>query len=385
MPDERYDTIDDVFDRLGHDARVQPIEDELMDVKTTEGLAAARDLINRSIHDGLVTASDLARCTGAKSTAISALRNDKWKGSPGTQCTLASQLCKAINQIVRQRQADVSRIDGFVRTGVAEAIFAMKEYAVKRRMMVAFVIPAGCGKTMALEAIAEDTPGSILLTVKRARTSIKSFLQMWARALGIDERGRAEDLQDLIIARLMRSDRLTLIDEAHKLQVQTLDAIREIWDETRVPIVFSGTPSFKSTLTSQRVGTIQRELLDQLYSRIGMFRDLSEMASDRQDDPGMLVTIADIQKLFARGRVRLSKDGADFLMKLANTPAAGGLRVCRDLVQIVIDLYEPNVITAELLQQALATRVGTREAGFLININLSEPALEPEPQQAAAG
>jgi DNA transposition AAA+ family ATPase len=383
MMDETFDNVRDVFDRLWQDARVQPLEDDLMDVKTTEGLSASRDFVNRTITDGMVSAADLARRTNIKASAISAFRNDKWKGSAGTQCTVASTLCKAINGIIRQKQADATKIDGFVRTRVAEQIFALTEYARKRRMIAAFVIPAGHGKSTALQAVAEDVPGAVLLTVTRARASAKSFLQLFARALGLDEQGRAEDIQDRIVNRLVGSDRLVLIDEAHKLQVPALDSLREIWDEAKVPVVMAGTPSFKNTLTSQRVGTVARELLDQLYSRVGMFRDLSDLVSQSEDDPGQLVNREDIRKVFARGRVRISTDGIDLLCKIANSPASGGLRVCRDLVQIVADLYPGETITAALLRIALGTRVGTREAGFIIGLAQAEPA--EQESQAAAG
>lgn len=382
MPDEKFDTVYDVFDRLGQDARLQPVEDELMRVESKEALELARDFVMRSIQEGVVSQSELCRKIDVKATALSTFVNNKWKGSAGTECTLASKLCKAINAIIRQKQADTTRIDGFVRTSIAEAVFAIKEYAVKRRMIVAFVLPAGHGKTMALEAICEDTPGAILLTAKRTRASVKSFLQLWARQLGLDEQGRAEDIQDRITGRLMRSDRLILIDEAHKLQVPVLDTIREIWDDAKVPMVLAGTPSFKATLTSHRVGTVSRELLDQLYSRVGMFRDLTDLAADRKDDPGLLITLTDIQKVFARGRVRLSRDAAQFLMRLANTPASGGLRVCRDLVQIVADLYPNETVTADLLRIAIGTRVGTREAGFLLN--LADATTSEAPEAAAA-
>lgn len=384
MPDERFETYDDLFDRLAADARIQPVEDSLMEVTSTEALNAAREFVNRAITDGIVSAHDLARRTGLKETAISVFRNNKWKGKAGTQSTLAGTLCKAINQIIRRQQADATSVDGFVQSRVAEAIYALAQYAIKREAIVGFDISAGHGKTITLTTIVDETPGAVLLTVNRTRSSPKSFLQLWSRALGLDVQGRAEDLQDRVTNRLVRSGRLIAIDECHKLQVPTLDVIREVHDAARCPMILSGTPSFKAMLTSQRVGTLSRELLDQLYSRVSMYRSLDDLTSNNQDSPGVLVTMDDIRKVFARGRVRISRDGMKFLMHLANTPASGGLRVCRGLVHICIDLYPEEIMTASLLRQALAMRVGTREAGFLIN--LAEPVeASDDSQQVAAG
>ena len=364
--EERFDTIYDVYDRMGMDARVQPLKDELLDIKTERDLELAREFVNQRIGEGFVSSAQLHRRTGAKQSAISAFRNKKWKGAKGTLYTLASDLCKAINAIQRQRQDDQTRIDGYVNTRVAEQIWSVAEYTRKRRLIGAVVLPAGAGKTITLQALRDATPGSILLTATRTRCRPRSFLQSWARLLGVGEHGRAEDIQDRIMRRMSDSDRLVLIDECHKLPVVTLDVIREIWDECHIPIVLAGTPSFKTTLTSTRAGTVERELLDQLYSRVGVFRELSDLVGQGAGDgPELLATVEDIKKLFARGRVRLSRDGVDFLYRLANSPAAGELRRCKDIVQMAADMYAGETVTAQLLQGCLDATIGAREAGFM--------------------
>lgn len=103
--------------------------------------------------------------------------------------------------------------------------------------------------------------------------------------------------------------------------------------------------------------------MDQLYSRM-MFRDLTKLENHQTGNTENLVTIADIRKVFARGHVRIARDGADFLCKLANTTGAGGMRVCADLIQILVDLWPGELVTARLLHEALKTRVGVKEAGF---------------------
>lgn len=124
------------------------------------------------------------------------------------------------------------------------------------------------------------------------------------------------------------------------------------------------------------MGSLHAEILDQLSSRVGISRDLTDLATSGGGDPERLFTIEDIRKVFHRGGVRLTRDGEDFLCRLANTPGAGALRKCADLVQIVVDLYPKEPVTAARLRDALRMKLGTREAGFRLDVidGAGEPA-----------
>jgi DNA transposition AAA+ family ATPase len=375
---EDYKTYDDLLERLQGDARMNPIPDRLMDVTTTEALEEVRNLVNHAVHEGLTTQADLARRTNFKSTAISNFCTSQWgKRRAALQLTLASNLAKTINQILREREAKTTEVGGFIPIRLTEAIFAIAQYAVKRRKIAAFVVPAGCCKSMALQAFEQEIPGSILVTVKRARATPKSFLQLWARRLGLNETGRTEDIQDRIISELATSHRLVLIDEAHKLTVAAIDAMREIWDEAQMPVVLAGTPSLYRTLTSQRVGTYGSELMDQLYSRVCMYRDLTTLEEPSTGTFEQRFTVDDLRKIYARGHVRIAADGLKFLCKIANSPGTGGLRTCTALVQMAIDCWAGELVTAAILRGALQMRLGIKEAGFF------DTREEPQPEVAA--
>lgn len=380
MAEQPYN-IDDIFERLSGDARTNPIPEYVMDVTTTEGLEDARLLVEHAVNQKWTTGADLARRTGIKPTVISEFRTRKWKKfKAGTLATTASTLARVINQIVREQEAAKTEISGYVEIRVAEEINAIVQYAIKRKRIVAFLVNAGCGKTLCMQALRLDTPGAIMVTVKLTRGHVKSYLQLWARALGLSESGRAEDIQDRVTNQLSGTSRLVLVDEVHKLSVAGLDATREIWDEARIPVVLAGTPTLYQTVFNQRVGSRAVEIMDQFSSRCAIFRDLTHLENPDTGHTEPKVTVADIRKLYARGRVRLARDGVDFLFRLANTPGAGGLRICSDLVQMVIDLYPDATVTAALLTQALGMRRGAKEAGFAI-----EQLETPEPQTAAAG
>ena len=380
---ETFDTVGDIYEKLGQDARINPVGEDAMKVKTKDGLNKARDLVNRAIDQGLVTAASLGRRTGIKCSAISAFRNDKWKGSVGTLATTASELSTAVNILLRQQESDRTSVDGFVKTRVAERIFNIAKYAIRRRMISGFALPAGSGKTIALQALHEEIPGSVIITVTHASSSIKTFLQAWARALGTRQSGRINEIQACVIDRLIGSDRLVMIDEAHKLSVKCLDVMREIHDAAKIPIIIAGTPVLHKTITAPQAGTLSYDLLDQLYSRIGVFINLSDMAMSGKDDD-RLFSREDIRKVFARGGVRISREVVDMLFNLSNHPASGCLRTCRDLVQICLDLYKGEEITVALLGRAYNFKIGIREAGFRIDSACGIAATQNEKAVASA-
>jgi hypothetical protein len=65
--------------------------------------------------------------------------------------------------------------------------------------------------------------------------------------------------------------------------------------------------------------------------------------------------------------VRISHGGIDLLFRLANHAGSGGLRICRDLVQMCVDLYRGQEISVDLLRAAFNMKIGAREAGFRID------------------
>jgi len=385
MNEERFDTIDDIYERFHQNARRCEVDPSLLDVHTPDDLARARALVTNVLAQKTVTQHQLAKRTGIKPSAISAFVNDKWgKGSQGTLYTTASELAKAVDQFLKQRDAEQTSIEGFVWTRFAQEVDSLAKYVMKRRKIGAFVAPAGSGKSAVLWVLKEAVPGAVLVVVLKCRSSVKAFLQLWARSLGLQEHGRAEDIQDRIVSCLAGSDRLVLVDEAHKLQVATLDVIREVWDQVRIPILLAGTPSFYTTLTSRRVGVQNSELMDQLYSRVAIYRNLSSLENPETGDPERLFTVEDIRKVFARGCVRLVKDGVDFLCRVANNTGSGGLRTCADLVQVVVDLFPGEPVTAAHLDKVLKLKLGTREAAFRME-QAGIASVMPEPAKVAVG
>jgi len=139
---------------------------------------------------------------------VPAFRKDHWKGSAGTLASTASELSKAVNLLLRQRQEDETSVASFVKTTVASAIFDIMKYAVKRRIIAGFALPAGRGKTITLKVLHDEIPGSVIITVTHSASTVKPFLQTWARVLGTRQTGRTHEIQAGVINRLAGSDRI---------------------------------------------------------------------------------------------------------------------------------------------------------------------------------
>lgn len=363
---EGFDRVNDIFDRLSEDARMRHVPYALRNITKAEQLEEARAFLSEVLESGAISANALGKRTNVKPTAISAFRNNCWKGAKGAEVTTAGMLMRGLDQFFQAQEAEETSIAGHADTRFYERFYETTMYAVKRNLIAAIVAQAGHGKSMALRAIHEEIAGSYLVTIRRCRSSTKAFLQLWARSLGLQEFGRAEDIQERIMNALSSTGRVGLFDEVHKLSIAGLDVLREVWDDVKTPMILAGTPSFYQTLTTHRTGVAAAELMDQLYSRVGVYRNLAALENPQTGEPEPVVSPSDIRKVFQRAHIRLAKSGVDFLSKLANHPGAGGYRVCADLVQMVIDLYPNEEVTAERLNAAMVMRAGPSEAGFTL-------------------
>lgn len=354
------------FGLQGH-ARRSYVREDLMDVSTRDHLKEAREVVRSAIDAGLVTQAELFKRTAVPRASISEFLNDTWKGELVKICDYASRLTRAIDQLFRERDAGQTGVGGFVMIRAAEAIWEMAQWIMDHQQIGCFVMNAGCGKTMTLAALAKQMPGAVMVTVRSTSASAKSFLQTWASALFLNPKGRSKDTQDRIIGCLRGSSRLQLIDEAHKLPRDTLNVIREVWDAARCPILMAATPVFTQTLTVSQPDTLGAELMDQLYSRIGIFRDMRSLENPDTGVPEKLFTVADIRKVFCRGRIRVARDGLDFLAQVANARAGGGLRACCAMV-ILVHTGSPGVeMTADMLRGTLRARLGSVNAELMFD------------------
>ena len=137
-------------------------------------------------------------------------------------------------------------------------------YAHKYNDIALVAGDAGAGKTTALEHYRDSNAGVTMVTVNTCTTSATSVLKLIADKIGQSTDGRRSAVMQELISQLSGSNRLIIIDEADRLSLQALQAIRDLNDQAHVGIILSGNDKiYKQMLTGQK----GREF-DQIRTRI---------------------------------------------------------------------------------------------------------------------
>jgi hypothetical protein len=255
------------------------------------------------------------------------------------------------------------RPSGFVKTGVAEQIYAAAKWAIESSCIVLCHGPAGVGKTLAAQAIRAEMPGGIFITIRTAGQTKVSVLEAISQQLRLGTKATSFQLFESIVAVLRDTGRLLIVDEIHKTEGrrkdEALHVLRDLHDATGCPMLWMGMTSIATYIQlGQAKGY---ESLDQLHSRIGLWLDLTEVATRADGGPG-LYTVEDVQKVLAAGKVRVTSDGARYLQMLANEYGSGALRTVVKLVQLAEKVSKGQPINAEMLRSLQVRRLGMRAA-----------------------
>jgi DNA transposition AAA+ family ATPase len=269
---------------------------------------------------------------------------------------------------------------GFVRTRVAELIYAHVNVVTKLGCIGLIHGPAGIGKTICLQAIRAETPGSIYLAIPAAGQSKLALLEQLVVALrGGGWRMSAHQAFQHVVGILKDTGRMILVDEIHRAEGSRNDhllhILRDIHDHTGCPMVWAGVSNIDAYLRRGKAKGF--EPLDQVNSRIKVRLNLTAIAEQQSGGGPGLVTIEDIRKVFAAGKMRLTSDAERYLQMLANTPSFGAFRACDGLVRLAaICMGGAGTINAACLRSILRDQLG-----------LSGPEGEEEAQgsMAAAG
>lgn len=126
--------------------------------------------------------------------------------------------------------------------------------------------PAGRGKTFAAKLHASQ----------HATTTIYVHANIWccgrhaitraiAKAMQLNRPGKGLTLDEALVNRLSGSDRLIIIDNAHRLTEGARRWLADFWDTTHIPIALIGNPEIER----------QWQRNDQHGSRVGLHRDVT--------------------------------------------------------------------------------------------------------------
>jgi len=341
--------------RLLGEARMLRDEQELTGEITQQIIDRFRELLKRlDKSEGWA-----ARSLGIASSTLSQILSGSYAGDAEKHIR---QLDKWIEgQILRETAPKPS---GFVKTKVAERIYGVAKWVQETNTIGVVHGPAGIGKTITLQAIRAETPGSIFIRIATAgqrKLSVLTSLAGAVRAGGVQF--ESNRLYLMLVGMLRDTNRLIIVDEIHKLvgrqKDEALHCLRDLHDETNCPMLWCGMSNIADYI---QMGKAQFEPLDQLFSRIGFWLNLKETAERTDGGPG-LYSIDDIRKWLGAQKIRQVMDDAiRYLQMLANTPGMGGLRTCDGLVRVAIKVARDKPITAELLRQIRGEQLGVRAA-----------------------
>lgn len=309
-----------------------------------------------------VRQSDLARAIDVSTPVLCQVLRSNYKGN--WQAVILSLDRWLEDELARR---SMPKPTGFIWTGVAKEMLVVADMASKLNGIGVCFGESGIGKTLALKAIAAEKPASVFASMETVKASPKGVLDELSKAMMFRNppgvRSTAMYVFDMLKEQLAGTPRLIILDQIHKLCTgshdQALYTLTDLQDATGVPMLWCGTTDLVEYLHRRERGG--REPLAQIRRRIVICRDLHERTRREGGGKGeALFTVKEIREVFARDRIRLTKDAVRFLAQLANLSGEGHLGDCRNLMVITTVIHkDADAIDADMLrssQRLLASR-----------------------------
>lgn len=278
---------------------------------------------------------------GFSPSVLSQFKSGLYKGD-------LERVARAVNELMEreERSRELPRPEDFVETEVARRILTVIRTAIDTCGIGLVYGPSGTGKTKTAEAAHRMFSGSVYIRVIQSTRRAPGFVYALGTKLGLTRLSSLQVMQPRVIETLSGSGRPIIIDEAQELNETGMLAVRDIHDAAGVPIILLGTVDVRKKVddSSQWYG--------QMASRVIATCDITEYAL-RPKNPRPLFTIDEIMQIFAGEKLRLTDDGADFLMTIACVPGAGGLRVVEKIVLIASRLpkFRDKPLDSKVLRQ----------------------------------
>jgi len=281
---------------------------------------------------------------------------------------MASKVFVRINnwmELTAQRDTIV-RSKEFVETSVAQDILSVALIVAETCKIGVIFGPAQIGKSCTLRAIeGEQRFGApVLIRVMQFNLQPTALLKTLCEKFELSSNGTGDRLFARLVHRLVGTHRMLIFDEAERLHYRSLEAIRDLHDQTDCPVLFAGKPKIYERLGFRDMGEF-KEVTDQISGRISIVRDLTARA--RGEHPEPLFSLDDIRKLIHRGGLRLdvSPDALRWLQTRASTLSLGGIG------KVLVSLYlacrlasrkGDSVITVDHLEAVDALAMGHEDA-----------------------
>ena len=360
MSDATREPIDHLTDRARTvgPTRVIPDGADAAAVTADQGRAVIAAVLDYLSDTGMSRGA-LARSLGLAASSLGLVLNDRW---PTHWRPIVVDLDRWLEDQVRRDAAP--RPSSFVWTRVAQEVRTVAHVATTLKTIGLVYGPetSGTGKTLALRAIAAETPGAAVVTAEKLTSTAGVLIGAIARALRVGAAGGSSTsyVFGRVKEALAGTPRLLMVDQVHNLCDRRGDRafymLADLFDATGSPQLWCGTTDVVAYLNRAQSGG--RETLAQIRGRIGIARDLMERTrGGGSDGPGgggePLYTADEVRAVFARNRMRLAPDAGRYLLALANLPDSGALRTCVNLVTMATTIHEAAgaaALTADMLR-----------------------------------
>lgn len=267
------------------------------------------------------------------------------------------------------------------KTRLMEEICAAIRLAAKPDFVV-ITGPAGSLKTTCALAMAQDIPGAIYACVQTAHASALGVVRTISAAdhVATEEKNTAGYF-DALVAKWRGSGRTLIIDEIHKLGAfrrdEGLHILRDLQDATGIGMAWLGMPTIARYIRDGHARGM--ESLDQLFSRVGLWLDLTEAAAEAGGgggDPGGdgaaicgggLVTVEDVRRMLAARKLRFTAEAVRYLVALGREEGAGAFRTLDKVLSFAETVARGGEVSETMVRGIQARRLGLRAAENLEN------------------
>lgn len=284
--------------------------------------------------------SVLALQLGVGESTVSEVLNRKYRGDVDGVLRKLNSWLDSDEATRRQRAEPLGYYETNVLTAIRDAAIMAKR-AVKAgglrdgRTIVMATGPSGCGKDVGAQALRDWDRNAILIRARTGRTGGLGLAQLIAEAEGWRGRAPHQSHADWVIERLRDSNRLLIVNEAHRVAPSGFNYLRDLADVCGIPILLLGTEEMSLRVTARRVGA-HRSIDEQFASRVLYRVDLLRGSDGKGGTTRPIYSIAEITAIFAADRVRLTEDGAEFLQGIACNVQIGMLRMAANIFTIAL-------------------------------------------------
>jgi len=223
----------------------------------------------RNSFDPPLTNRDLARELGVGVTQISKYLN----GRPDWDVTDFEATIEDVLKSAALRLAGGSQ--AMVQTSVTRQVNAVCETIRKTNDIGLIFGPAGTGKTVAVAMYANNMPSAIVITLTKWAANAHGIERLIFSALETRSYKKSgQSRAEWLLGRLRKSNRILIVDNAHRLTKSGREWLFDFADDTGIPIALVGNPEVLDAIQEN----------DQQFSRIGVvqrvqLKDASEIAT----------------------------------------------------------------------------------------------------------